>query len=129
EVGVAAALSGDTALMDDYRGGDVYHALALVLGFTDDPDPVHWKRNNPAMRDRMKRLQLAINYGMGVPSLARGLDRHPLIASAIIERYKRRRPVYWQWREKWGRVAMPTPRIGSRFRWPLRVGTTPKHGE
>ena len=35
EVGVAAALSGDTALMDDYRGGDVYHALALVLGFTD----------------------------------------------------------------------------------------------
>ena len=29
EVGVAAALSGDQALMDAYRGGDVYHALAL----------------------------------------------------------------------------------------------------
>jgi DNA polymerase I-like protein with 3'-5' exonuclease and polymerase domains len=125
EVGVAAALSGDTALMDDYRGGDVYHALALVLGFTDDPDPVHWKRNNPEMRDRMKRLQLAINYGMGVPSLARGLGRHPLIASEIIERYKRRRPVYWQWRDNVVRVAMLERRIESVFGWPLRISTSP----
>jgi hypothetical protein len=125
EVGVAAALSGDTALMDDYRRGDVYHALALVLGFTDDPDPMHWKRNNPEMRDRMKRLQLAINYGMGVPSLARGLDRHPLIASEIIESYKRRRPVYWQWRDNVVRIAMLERRIESVFGWPLRISTSP----
>jgi hypothetical protein len=71
EIGVAAALSGDTALMDAYRTGDVYHALAFVLGFTDDPDPVSWKKHDPAMRNRMKALQLAISYGMGVPSLAR----------------------------------------------------------
>jgi hypothetical protein len=38
EVGVAAALSGDQALIDAYRLGDVYHALALVCGFTDDLD-------------------------------------------------------------------------------------------
>jgi DNA polymerase-1 len=88
EIGVAAALSGDTALMDAYRTGDVYHALGFVLGFTDDPDPVSWKKTDPAMRNRMKALQLAISYGMGVPSLARGLDRHPLIASEIIERHK-----------------------------------------
>ena len=31
EVGVAAALSGDAALMDAYRGGDVYHALARSM--------------------------------------------------------------------------------------------------
>jgi hypothetical protein len=42
------------------------------------PDPVSWKKTDPAMRNRMKALQLAISYGMGVPSLARGLDRHPL---------------------------------------------------
>ena len=40
EVGIAAVLSGDQALMDAYRGGDVYHALAIVCGFTNDPDPV-----------------------------------------------------------------------------------------
>ena len=92
EVGVAAALSGDQALMADYAAGDIYHALARLCGLTDDPDPIRWKKQNRPMRDRMKPLQLAINYGMGVPSLARGLDRHPLIASEIIERHKRRYP-------------------------------------
>ena len=36
----------------------------------------------------MKQLQLGINYGMGVRSLARGLDRHPLIASEVIIRHQ-----------------------------------------
>jgi hypothetical protein len=29
----------------------------------------------------MKSLQLGISYGMGVPSLAKGLNRHPVIAT------------------------------------------------
>ena len=66
EVGVAAALSKDPALIDAYRG-DVYHALALICGLTNDADPQRWKRENPDMRQRMKALQLGINYGMGVP--------------------------------------------------------------
>jgi DNA polymerase I len=98
EVGIAAAFSGDQALIDDYSSGDVYHALARLCGLTDDPDPFHWKKVNRPQRDRMKPLQLGINYGMGVPSLARGLNRHPLIASEIIERHKRRYPRFWQWR-------------------------------
>ena len=98
EVGVAAARSGDQTLIDDYLGGDIYHALALLCGLTNDPDPIRWKKFNRTQRDRMKPLQLGINYGMGVPSLARGLDLHPLIASEIIERHKRRYPRFWQWR-------------------------------
>ena len=89
EIGVAAALSGDPVLMADYSSGDVYHALAVMCGLTKDHDIKHWKKNNKSMRQRMKSLQLGINYGMGVPSLARGLDRHPLIASTIIETHKR----------------------------------------
>jgi hypothetical protein len=34
------------------------------------------------LSDRMKPLQLGINYGMGVASLAKGLDRHPLVPHA-----------------------------------------------
>lgn len=67
EVGVAAALSGDEALMRDYQAGDIYYALARLCGLTDDPDQKRWKKNNPDVRDRMKKLQLAINYGMSVP--------------------------------------------------------------
>jgi hypothetical protein len=125
EVGIAAALSGDQALMADYRGGDVYHALARLCGLTDDPDPVHWKKHNPDVRQRMKALQLGINYGMGVPSLARGLDRHPLVASTIIERHKRTYTRFWQWRANLVQHAMLDRRMESVLGWPLRITSSP----
>jgi hypothetical protein len=125
EVGVAAALSEDRALMDDYAAGDIYHALAQLCGLTNDPDPIRCKKNNPTMRNRMKALQLGINYGMGVPSLARGLNRHPLIASEIIERHKRRYPRFWQWRADMVQAAMLERRMESVFGWPLHISTSP----
>ena len=125
EVGVAAALSGDQTLMNDYLAGDVYHALARLCGLTDDPDPARWKKLNRPMRDRMKPLQLAISYGMGVPSLARGLDRHPAVASEIIERHKRRYPRFWQWRVDMVQAAMLERRIESVGGWPLYLTTSP----
>ena len=69
--------------MAAYRGGDVYHALARLATRHKIPIRCIGKRTTKKLRQRMKALQLGINYGMGVPSLARGLDRHPLIASAI----------------------------------------------
>jgi DNA polymerase I-like protein with 3'-5' exonuclease and polymerase domains len=62
---------------------------------------------------------------MGVPSLARGLDRHPLIASEIIERHKRTYPPFWQWRADMVDAAMLARRIESVFGWPLRIATSP----
>ncbi len=99
EVGVAAAKSGDarTDRRLPFRRR-LPRARAHVRAH-HRPDPVRWKNENPGVRHQMKGIQLGINYGMGVPSLARGLDRHPVIASEIIERHKRRYPPYWQWRE------------------------------
>jgi hypothetical protein len=125
EVGVAAARSGDQNLIEDYLAGDVYHALAHLCGLTNDPDPIRWKRENRPQRDRMKPLQLGINYGMGVPSLARGLDRHPLIASEIIELHKRRYPRFWQWRADMVQAAMLEREMRSGNGWPLYITTSP----
>jgi DNA polymerase I-like protein with 3'-5' exonuclease and polymerase domains len=125
EVGVAAAESGDRNLIDDYLGGDVYHALALLFGLTTEPDPIRWKKHNRAQRERMKPLQLGINYGMGVPSLARGLDRHPLIASEIIERHKHRYPRFWQWRAVMVQAATLERRMESVGGWPLHLTHSP----
>ena len=125
EIAVAAALSNDTALKEAYCDGDVYHALALICGLTDDVDRKRWKEANPSMRSRMKALQLGINYGMGVPSLAKGLDRHPLVASAIIERHQQAYPRFWQWRADMVQMAMLERRIESVFGWPLRITTSP----
>jgi DNA polymerase family A len=125
EVGVAAAHSDDRALIDAYNTGDVYYKFALACGMTNDPDRIRWKKTQPAMRDRMKKLQLAVNYGMGVPALAKGLDRHPMVASTIIETHKRAYPRYWQWREDVMVGAMLERRIESIFGWPLRISTSP----
>jgi hypothetical protein len=125
EIGVAASQSGDEKLIEAYRGGDVYHALARVTGFTTMLDPVQWKREYPEVRERMKRLQLAINYGMGVRSLARGLDRHPLVASGILDRYRR---IYWQfteWRSAMVQAAMLERKIQSIDGWILRISSSP----
>lgn len=125
EIAVAAALSCDAALMHDYAAGDIYYALARLCGLTNDPDPANWKKQNPERRQHMKALQLGINYGMGVPSLARGLSRHPLVASDIIERHKRAYGRFWEWRADTVNRAMLERRIESCFGWPLHITTSP----
>ena len=78
------------------------------------------------MRQRMKPLQLGINYGMGVPSLARGLNRHPLIASAIIERHRRRVSALLAMARRHGADGQCSIARWRRvFGWPLRISTSP----
>ena len=77
------------------------------------------------MRQRMKSLQLGINYGMGVPSLAKGLDRHPLIASAIIERHRRTYSRFWEWRADEVQRAMLERQMETVFGWPLYLSSSP----
>jgi DNA polymerase I-like protein with 3'-5' exonuclease and polymerase domains len=125
EIGIAAALAHDQALMQAYRDGDVYYAFARAAGLTDDPDQQHWKDNNKTQRQRMKALQLAIGYGMGVPSLAKGINQHPLIASGLIEWHRRLYPAFWEWREDQVQRAMLNRRIESIFGWPLHISTSP----
>lgn len=126
EVGVAAAFSGDEALAEDYSAGDIYHALAIMCGLTDDTDIKHWKANNTGQRQQMKALQLAISYGMGVRSLAKGLNRHPLIASEVIIRHQQKYPRFWQWRADMVQRAMFERQIESEFDgWPLHISTSP----
>ena len=108
---IAAARADDHELKLSYQSGDVYHALALDAGLTDDRDRIRWKKNSPDIRDRMKALQLGLNYGMGVPSLARGLNRHPLIASGLLEMHKRKYHRFWEWRDDEVMAAMLNRRI------------------
>jgi hypothetical protein len=117
--------ANDGRLIADYLGGDIYHAFAYACGITKEPDRKIWKSANVDQRQHMKQLQLAINYGMGVKNLARGLQRHPLIASAIILMHQQRYPDYWRWRAEELEIAMLTRRIESSYSWPLRISTSP----
>jgi DNA polymerase-1 len=126
EVGVAAALSGDEALMESYRSGDIYHSLAVLCGLTQDTNIARWKSECKDQRQRMKVLQLAISYGMGVRSLAKGLDRHPLIGSEVIIRHKQKYARFWEWRADMVQGAMLEREIKSGYDdWPLHISTSP----
>jgi DNA polymerase-1 len=96
-----------------------------MCGLTKDNDRIRWKNTSPAERQRMKALQLGISYGMGVPSLAKGLDRHPLIASTIIEKHKRQYARFWEWRADQVTSAMLERQLDSVFGWPLYLSTSP----
>jgi hypothetical protein len=125
EVGIAAALSDDQALMAAYRSGDVYHAFAIDTGLTSDTNIKRWKKVESDTRQRIKGLYLAIMFGMGVPSLARSLNRHPLIASALIEKHKKQYPRFWEWRMDRALTAMLDRETATVFGWPLRISTSP----
>ena len=125
EVGVAAARSGDPNLIKDYLTGDIYHALAKLCGWTNLDIPT-WKRDCKDQRQRAKALQLGLNYGMGVRSLARGIDRHLLISSEIILRHRDRYNVYYPWRDGVVERAMLERVIHSEIDgWPLHLSTSP----
>jgi hypothetical protein len=53
------------------------------------------------------------------------LDRHPLIASEIIERHRRRYPRFWQWRADMVQAAMLEREMRSGNGWPLYITTSP----
>jgi len=125
EVGIAAVESGDENLKRDYLTGDVYHAIAYRFGFTNDPDRIRWKTTQVDMRNRMKILQLAVSYGQSVTSLARGINRHPLIASGIIQKHKRTYSRFWPWRAEVIQQAMLKRRIETSHGWPLHISTSP----
>ena len=127
EVGIAAARSGDERLIEDYLSGDIYHALARMCGLTA-LDIKGWKATpeGKMQRQRMKALQLGINYGMGVMSLARGLGRHPMIGSEVIIRHQQRYTAYWLWRAYMVQRAMLERVIRSEFDgWPLHISNSP----
>jgi hypothetical protein len=133
EPGLAAAFSSDGQLISDYRDlGDVYLALAQMCGLTKEANPKVWKSTDAgyAMRERMKILQLGVNYGMSVDGLARGLSEEGKIypalkASRIIELHRRRYPDFWAWRRRRWEEAMTKRKMESVSGWPLYLTHSP----
>ena len=62
EMGIAAALSGDPALLEAYRSGDVYLSFAKQAGLAPADAT---KASHGEVRDRCKAVVLGTLYGMG----------------------------------------------------------------
>ena len=70
EIAIAAALSGDQALLDAYNTGDIYLALAKMAGAVPADATA---KSHPDERQAYKSVQLGLGYGMGVDALARSI--------------------------------------------------------
>jgi DNA polymerase I-like protein with 3'-5' exonuclease and polymerase domains len=125
EVAIGAAVFDDPVLREDYLGGDIYYALARMLGWTDDPDQIRWKREHSDQRDKAKVIQLGVGYGMSVTSLATHLNRHPLIGAEVLDRYRRRYPDFWRGREAAAERALEERMIQTASGWTLHLSHSP----
>lgn len=96
EFALAAALSGDQAMMDDYRSGDPYWAFACRAGAVPDGAT---KASHPGIRATYKVAALAIQYGMGEQSLAQRYGMALSEARRLVQQHKTSYRQFWIWRQ------------------------------
>jgi DNA polymerase-1 len=92
EIGIAAALSGDPQLIEDYHSGDPYRQFAKASLGIESP--------TKQQRQIYKATVLGRIYGLGVASLARNLGISRSQAQHIIDQMIARYPVLNAWLER-----------------------------
>jgi DNA polymerase I len=118
EMGIAAALSGDEALLDAYRSGDVYLSFAKQAGLAP-PDAT--KAGHGEVRDRCKAVVLGTLYGMGPETLARRIGRPPCEARELLALHRATYPRFWRWSEAAVTSFELNRKIETVFGWPLHA--------
>ena len=113
EFAIAAALSGDFAMMEAYSSGDPYLTFAKQAGAVP-PDAT--KQSHPAERTRFKVCALAVQYGMGAQSLAASLGEPEIVGRELLRLHKQTYPAYW----RWSQAAVDHAMLFRRLSWPWR---------
>jgi DNA polymerase I-like protein with 3'-5' exonuclease and polymerase domains len=119
EFGIAAALSGDTAMMVAYRSGDPYLAFAKQAGAVPHDAT---KQTHGPIRDAFKACVLAVQYGMGDVSLAQRIGQCPARARELLALHRQTYPAYWRWSESAVNHAMLLGFLPTVFGWRVHVG-------
>lgn len=119
EFGIAAALSGDSAMMDAYASGDPYLRFAIQAGAVP-PDGT--KESHPAQRELFKTCALGVAYGMQEESLAKRIDQPPCVARELLRLHRQTYPKFWAWSESAVNHAMLRGTLHTVFGWTIHVG-------
>src|SRR5262249_46047012 len=119
EFGIAAALSGDPAMMAAYRSGDPYLAFARQAGAVP-PDAT--KKSHAAVRNQFKQCVLAVQYRQGANGLALRLGVSAAEARELMDLHRRTYPVYWKWSDSAEAHAMLLGRLHTTLGWQVHAG-------
>lgn len=118
EFGIAAALSGDPAMIDAYRSGDPYLAFAIQAKAVP---PEATKLTHAAEREQFKQCVLAVQYGMGEGSLAMRIGQPVERARQLLRLHRITYRVYWQWSDSAVDEAVLGGRLWAPFGWQIHV--------
>jgi DNA polymerase I-like protein with 3'-5' exonuclease and polymerase domains len=119
EFGIAAALSGDPAMIEAYRSGDPYLAFAKQAGAIP---PAATKSSHGSIRELFKTCVLGVLYGMGVYSLALRIGGSPALARDLLRAHRETYRVFWRWSQAAIDTAMLTGVLHTVFGWEVHIG-------
>jgi DNA polymerase I len=113
EIGIAAALSGDPALIEAYQTGDVYLAFAKQAGA------------GAGQRELFKQCMLAVQYGQGEAGLAQRIGQPRAVARDLLRRHHETYRKFWAWSDAGVDAAMLTGSLHTVFGWHMHLGEAP----
>lgn len=122
EFGIAAALSGDLAMMDAYRSGDPYLAFAKQAGAVPQDAT---KQTHKGEREQFKACVLAVQYGMGEASLALRINQPVARARQLLELHRHTYRKFWKWSDSVVDEAVLGGKLWSSFGWQIRTSSDP----
>jgi len=122
EFGIAAALSGDSAMCEAYLSGDPYLAFAKQAGAVPADAT---KETHPQERERFKECALAIQYGMGHDALGRKLGLSGAHGRELIDHHRKLYHQYWAWSDRIEARGMLGAPLRAAFGWQTVAGHTP----
>jgi DNA polymerase I len=101
EVGISAAVSGDTVMQADYLTGDFYINFGVALGqLPPGCTKAIAEEQYPGVRDRLKIASLATLYGMGAELLAMRINKPTAVAAGWIRYHRARYHVFWKFAQR-----------------------------
>jgi DNA polymerase I len=118
EVAIAAALSGDRALLDAVLSGDPYLAFAKMARLAPSDAT---KASHAAIREVCKTVVLGTNYGMGPQALAYRTGLSVIEAQEVLRKLAAAFPTFWDWAQQVVDVGILTGRLSTVFGWPIHV--------
>jgi len=119
EHGIAAALSGDSAMQAAYRSGDPYLAFARQAGAVP-PDAT--KSSHRSERELFKQASLAVAYGMSAEGLARRIGQPPIVGRDLMRAHHEINRPFWRWSDAVVDHAVLTGSLQTVYGWPIHVG-------
>jgi hypothetical protein len=119
EFGIAAALSGDPAMMAAYDSGDPYLAFAKQAHLAP-PDAT--KATHGLLRELCKSCVLGVNYGMEADTLALRTGLSVPSARELLRAHRHTYPRFWRWSEAAVDLANLSGRLYTVFDWGTSIG-------